>query len=80
MIDLTRGVRRRFTSGPAAEQNAFWSPDQSLLVFSVSGQGIFQQRADGTGSPQLLLGDRELRQLTASGWSPARATVAVDGR
>jgi dipeptidyl aminopeptidase/acylaminoacyl peptidase len=70
MVDLTRGVRRRFTSTPGTEQNPVWSPDQSMLVFSVGGQGIFQQRADGTGSPQLLLADREPRLLTPTGWSP----------
>jgi Tol biopolymer transport system component len=79
IVDLTRGVRRRFTSGPGAEQNPIWSPDQSMLVFSVSPQGIFQQRADGTGSPQLLLGERELRPLTPSGWSPDGSALLVFG-
>ena len=79
IVDLTRGLRRRFTSGPGAEQNPVWSPDQSMLVFSVGGQGIFQQRADGTGSPQLLLGDREPRLLTPSGWSPDGGVLLAHG-
>jgi dipeptidyl aminopeptidase/acylaminoacyl peptidase len=79
MIDLTRGVRRRFTSGPEMEQNPIWSPDQSMLVFSVAGQGLFQQRADGTGSPQLLLGERELKPITPSGWSPDGRVLLVHG-
>jgi Tol biopolymer transport system component len=79
MVDLARGVRRRFTSGPEVEQNPIWSPDQSMLVFSVAGQGIFQQRADGTGSPELLHAERELRQSTPSGWSPDGRVLLVHG-
>jgi hypothetical protein len=77
MVDLTRGLRRRFTSGPGAEQNPVWSPDQSMLVFSVGGQGIFQQRADGTGSPQFLL--REPRLFSPSGWSPDGSVLLAHG-
>ena len=79
IVDLTRGVRRRFTSGAGPDQNPIWSPDQSMLVFSVGGQGVFQQRADGTGSPQLLLAEKELRPVTASGWSPDGRVLLVVG-
>jgi hypothetical protein len=50
-----------------------------MLVFSVAGQGLFQQRADGTGSPQLLLGERELKPITPSGWSPDGRVLLVHG-
>jgi Tol biopolymer transport system component len=79
LVDLTRGIRRRFTTRAGAEQNPIWSPDQSTLVFSVGGQGIFQQRADGTGSPQLLQEEGEVRLLTPSGWSPDGRVLLVFG-
>ena len=79
LVDLARGIRRKFASRAGAEQNPIWSPDQSMLVFSVGGQGIFQQRADGTAAPQVLQEEGEVRPLTASGWSPDGNTLLVHG-
>jgi eukaryotic-like serine/threonine-protein kinase len=33
IYDIARGVRRRFTDDPAADQSAIWSPDGSRLMF-----------------------------------------------
>jgi dipeptidyl aminopeptidase/acylaminoacyl peptidase len=41
LIDVARGVPRRFTFDPAFDVNPVWSPDGSRLVFGSNRKGVF---------------------------------------
>ena len=79
IVDLERGVRSRLMSSPGTEQNSVWSPDRTLLAFSVGGEGLFQSRADGTGSPQLLLAEKGMRVVSPTSWSPDGRVLLING-
>ena len=65
IMDLIRGTRSRFTSGPEDEYGPLWSPDGGRIAFGRAVQGqslgstICVKRADGAGSEEVLvrLGD-----------------------
>ena len=40
IYDIARGVRRRFTDDPAADQSAIWAPDGSHLMFRSARKGL----------------------------------------
>lgn len=66
-IWIQEGTRAsRFTFGPGNALNGVWSPDGARVVFASSRTGVFdlyQKRADGSGSAEVLLqsaGDTKL--------------------
>jgi Tol biopolymer transport system component len=57
LMDLQRGVMRRFTSDAASEHSAIWSPDGSRVAFSSNKSGfynIYLKAASGAGPEELL--------------------------
>ena len=55
--DLARGNLTRFTSDPANDTSAVWTPDGRRVVFSSDRAGmnnLFSQAADGTGDIERL--------------------------
>jgi hypothetical protein len=68
-LDLATGVRERVT-GPGNQNAPLWSLDSRFLFYSQTPDaGIFWQRADLAGEPQLLL------RGSAAAWS-----LSPDGR
>jgi Tol biopolymer transport system component len=71
LIDLTRGLRTRFTSDPADDSSAIWSPDGDRIVFSSPRNGhrdMYVKPTSGAGSEVVLLGDDRVKN--SSSWSP----------
>ncbi len=57
ILDLARGVRTRFTFGPALADSPVWSPDGSQIVYSVVEKGkgdLYVKDSSGAGSAELL--------------------------
>jgi len=73
--DLSRGVRMRLTVDPDADHGIpVWAPDDSRILFStVQGKapwGIYQKRANGAGSEELLLtSESQKTALWPTSWS-----------
>ena len=55
LLDTTRGLRTRFTSDPAIDWRAVWSPDRRRVVFHGGAFGIYQKLASNTEPEELLL-------------------------
>ncbi|MBS1853877.1 MAG: protein kinase [Acidobacteria bacterium] len=71
IYDLLRGFRSRLTFGEVWEQEAVWSPDGSMLVFSSNRRGredLYRKASGGTGPEELLYAD-EIDKRPKS-WSP----------
>jgi eukaryotic-like serine/threonine-protein kinase len=57
IFDLVRGSRARFTSDPAEDFNATWSPDGTRIAFSSDRKGtrdLYVKPADGSREETLL--------------------------
>jgi serine/threonine protein kinase/Tol biopolymer transport system component len=71
LYDVARGLRTRFTFGPALAQTSIWSPDGNRIVFNSSSKGhfdLYQKAASGAGAEEVVLEDN-LDKLYLS-WSP----------
>ena len=59
VLDLARHTRTRITFGPQYSNWPVWWPDGKSIVFgnggSASGDSLYRQNADGTGSKEKLL-------------------------
>ena len=64
---LADGPLERLTLDDGVETSPFWSPDGEFVAYLRLGAGIWQQRANGTGSPQPVFDDPRLYQ---GRWSP----------
>ncbi len=64
---LPDGPLERLTSEDGIDASPFWSPDGAFVAYMRDGN-IWQSRADGTGSPELVLDDE--RGLSEGRWSP----------
>ena len=54
VYDTQRDAMTRLTFGGALYNYPRWSPDNQHIVFSTTGEGVFQARADGASQPQAL--------------------------
>jgi len=71
VYDVARGLKTRFTSDPAAEQNSIWSPDGSRVVFNSRRKGrldMYQKDSSGAGIEEVLVEDNVDKFPTA--WTP----------
>jgi serine/threonine protein kinase len=58
LVDLTRGVRTRFTFDAAADFDPVWSPDGSRVAWASNAKGhfdIYAKSSTGAGEAELLL-------------------------
>ena len=70
LFDLARGIPSRFTTDPAGDTNALWSPDGGRIVFSSTREGVrnlYQKIAGGGGNEEVLLKSSE--DKVANDWS-----------
>ncbi len=80
LLDLTRGLRTRFTFDPGNDRGPVWAPDGSRLIFSSNRTGIYdiyQRNASGTGADELLYADRSNKEPLS--WSPDGRHVLYTG-
>ena len=66
LIEIARGVQRRFTSDAARDYEMIWSPDGSRLAFSSDRKGVldvYEKSASGAGPESLLLESPEHKNL-----------------
>jgi serine/threonine protein kinase/Tol biopolymer transport system component len=71
LFDVPRGIRTRFTFGPASVRAPIWSPDGGQVVFSEIRKGsadLYQKASSGAGNESALLEDN-FTKLPES-WSP----------
>ncbi len=67
--DLERGTVSRLTHLPGRSNVPLWTPDGRGIVFTTGfheAPGIYWVRADGTGEPQLLMGEDGKRSFPSS--------------
>jgi Tol biopolymer transport system component len=61
ILDLARGVRRRFTFDPGEERTAVWSPDGTRIVYNAQRKGVerdlFSKVSNGSGGEATVLAD-----------------------
>ncbi len=55
IVDLSRGVRQRFTLDPSDERSAVWSPDDRRVVYTSKGLDFYLRAADSSGAEQPVL-------------------------
>ncbi len=64
LMDVSRGVETRFTSGPGADITPLWSPDGSRVAFASSRSGnidLVEHPAAGAGGERTLLSTRDTK-------------------
>jgi Tol biopolymer transport system component len=73
LIDVARGVPRKFTNETERQLFPVWSPDSSRIVFSTFREkdlwDIYQMPADGSGKAEVLLEPSDSREAFANDWS-----------
>jgi serine/threonine protein kinase/Tol biopolymer transport system component len=74
LVDLIRGTRSRFTSGPGDKFAPTWSPDGSRIAYNVSnpaggGYDVAVKSTSGSGAQELLRSDR-VEWQAPNGFSP----------
>ncbi|HKR66794.1 MAG TPA: protein kinase [Thermoanaerobaculia bacterium] len=73
IVDLTRGLRTRLTSGLAEYTNPLWSPDDNRVYFGSDRDGpydIYAQSDDGASQAEVVWKsdhDKQLYEITPAG-------------
>src|SRR5262249_51651792 len=58
IVDVNRGVRRRFTNDPSDERSAVWSPDGSEVIYTSKNLNFYSRRADSSGEERTVFVDQ----------------------
>ena len=80
--ELARGTLTRLTTRPGVDTYPLWSPDGQRVVFMSTEDGrvtLYQQAADGSGTPERLLTDETMTELVPYDWSPDGETLFLTG-
>ena len=80
LIEIERGVPRRFTFEPVRDRSAMWSPDGGRIAFASERTGVFdlyERAVDGSGPEKLLLASSEAKIV--EDWSPDGRFILVPG-
>ena len=78
--DLTGAASMRRLTFQGANDKPTWTPDGQRIVFSSDregGNGLFWQRADGSGSAERLAKAEEGTALQSEAWSPDGKTLIL---
>jgi Tol biopolymer transport system component len=71
LMDLSRGIRTRFTFGQGRSISPIWSPDGTRIIFASDRDGgvfnLYQKIANGAADEQLLL--KSPANKTPTSWS-----------
>jgi Tol biopolymer transport system component len=54
IVDVNRGVRRRFTTDPSDERSAVWSPDGTRVIYTSRNLNFYTRSADSSGPEREL--------------------------
>ena len=76
--ELARGTLTRLTTQPGVETHPLWSPDGQRVVFVSTEDDrttVYQQAADGSGTPERLLTDEVMDDFVPHDWSPDGDTL-----
>ncbi len=71
LIDVERGMPRRFTFEAVRERTPVWSPDGRRIAFASERTGVFdiyERPVDGTATERLLVGSADAKIV--EDWSP----------
>ena len=55
ILDLSRNISSRFTSGPGTETVPVWFPDGKRIAYRTDQGGLFEKDVTGTGTERVLL-------------------------
>ena len=79
LFDLARGVRTRFTFGPALSDDPVWSPDGKTIAFDsnrTGGYALYQKPSNGTQKEVMIYTDPAIK--FTSSWSRDGKYVLFD--
>ena len=68
IVDVSRGVRQRFTNDPSDERSAVWSPDGRRIAYTSKGLDLYVKNADSSGDESAILKDGKSKD--PYDWSP----------
>jgi Tol biopolymer transport system component len=70
VIDLTRGLRTRFTFDPRPENGSIWSPDGREILFrrNTGTEDLFRKASSGVGAEEIIQADTTAGEAP-TGWS-----------
>jgi Tol biopolymer transport system component len=80
IFDVARGLRTRFTFGPADALDSVWSPDGTTIMFNSRRKGtldLYRKASSGAGSEELLIADN-VDKIPMS-WSPDGKLILYAG-
>ena len=78
LVDLSRGVRTRFTFAPGIELSPVWSPDGRRIAYTANPGGhldLYVKNADGSGQARPLI-ESDVAKY-ADDWSPDGRTLSM---
>jgi Tol biopolymer transport system component len=77
ILDVSRGIRTRFTFDPSAELSPVWSPDGAEIVFAANREGHFDlYRKSFAGADEAKLLFRSESDKFPVSWSPDGQFIA----
>src|SRR5262249_30998705 len=82
IVDLTRGVRTRFTFDSAPDLFPVWSPDGRRIAWGSTRKGnsdIYQKASNGTGVEEVLLAS-DVPKVRTDWWPDGRFLLYMTGR
>ena len=57
IIDVTRGIKQRFTFDPSDERSAVWSADDKSVIYTSRGLDLYSRPSDMSGDERDVIKD-----------------------